>query len=110
MTYDIYLTHELIMHGHKYYLRKSIKYAEEDFDKIDSIEKTARGNYIVRGTIHLWGYKIAGDGPYSGFYDVINQQYYTKNYIKDAEIIEIGTECIYHSPVKPKMLRKKTIC
>ena len=107
MTYNIYLTHELIMEGHIFYLKKNIKYAKEDFDRIDSIKKTAVGNlYIVKGLIHLYGYKIAGEGPYSGFYDVINQQFYTKDYIKNATIIEIETECIYNSPVNPKRLRK----
>ena len=107
MNYNIYLTHELIMEGHKCYSKNDIKYAERDFDRIDSIKKLTRGHfYIVKGLIHLYGYKIAGESPYCGFYDVINQEYYTRDYIKNAEIIEHSSEFIYHSPVKPKTLRK----
>ena len=107
MNYHIYITHELIMETTKFYLPKNIKYAEKDFDQIDSIKKMAKGNFFaVRGLIHLYGYKIAGDSFYSGFYDVINQQYYTKDYIENATIIEHKSECIYNSPVKPKKLRK----
>ncbi len=107
MNYHIYITHELIMETTKLYLPKNIKYAKKDFDRIDSIKKTARGKFIaISCLIHLYGYKIAGEGLYSGFYDVINQQFYTKDYIKNATIIEHETECIYESPVKPKKLRK----
>ena len=107
MTYNIYLTHELIMETTKFYLPKNIKYSKEDFDRIDSINKTAGGKFFaVSGLIHLYGYKIAGEGIYSGFYDVINQDYYSKDCIKNAKIIEIGTECIYHSAIKPRMLRR----
>ena len=107
MNYQIYITHELIMETTKFYLPKNIKYAKNDFDRINSIEKTARGKFFaVSGLIHLYGYKIAGDGLYSGFYDVINQQFYTKNNIKNATIIEHETECIYESPIKPKKLRR----
>ena len=108
MNYQIYITHELFMETTKFYLPKNIKYAKKDFDRIDSVKRTARGKFIaVSGLIHLYGYKIAGEGFYSGFYDVINQQFYTKDNIKDATIIEHETECIYESPVKPKKLRKK---
>lgn len=107
MDYPIYITHELIMEKTKLYLPKNAKYAKEDFDRIDSIKKTPTGKFIaVKGLLHLYGYKIAGEGVYSGFYDVINQQFYTRDYIKDATIIEHETECIYESPVKPKRLRK----
>jgi hypothetical protein len=95
------------METRKVYLPKDAKYAKEDFDRIDSIKKTATGKFIaVKGLLHLYGYKIAGEGLYSGFYDVINQQFYTKDDIKNATIIENETECIYESPVKPKKLRK----
>ena len=107
MNYPIYITHELIKETTKLYLPKNIKYAEKDFDRIDSIEKTAGGKFVaVSGLLHLYGYKIAGEGFYSGFYDVINQQFYTKDNIKNATIIEHEAECIYESPVKPKKLRK----
>ena len=107
MNYQIYITHELIKETTKLYLPKNIKYAEKDFDRIDSIEKTAGGKFVaVSGLLHLYGYKIAGEGFYSGFYDVINQQFYTKDNIKNATIIEHEAECIYESPVKPKKLRK----
>ena len=107
MNYPIYITHELIMDTTKFYSSRNIKYAEKDFERIDSITKTARGKFFaVSGLIHLYGYKIAGEGIYSGFYDVINQQYYTRNKIKNATIIEHESECIYESPVKPKKLRK----
>ena len=108
MSYQIYITHELIMETTKFYIPEEIEYAEKDFDRIDSVKRTARGKFIaVSGLIHLYGYKIAGEGFYSGFYDVINQQFYTKDNIKDATIIEHETECIYESPIKPKKLRKK---
>ena len=107
MEYNIYITHELIMETSKLYLSEDIKYAKQDFDRIDSIEQTVKGNFsVVKGLIHLYGYKIAGDGVYSGFYDVINQHFYTRDYIKNATIIEHNSEFIYHSPVKPKKLRK----
>ena len=107
MNYPIYITHELIMDTTKLYSPKNIKYAKKDFDKIDSIVKTAGGKFFaVKGLIHLYGYKIAGEGFYSGFYDVINQQFYTKENIKNATIIEHESECIYESPVKPNKTRK----
>ena len=90
----------------KFYVPEEL-FDEKDFDRIDSIRKTALGNFIaVSGLVHLYGYKIAGGGFYSGFYDVINQHFYTKDNIKDATIIEHKSECIYESPVKPKKLRK----
>ena len=104
MDYPIQITHELIMETTKYYPKEDIKYANEDFDRIDSILE--RDNLIgVRGLIHLYGYKIAGDGLYNGFYDVINQRFYTSEFIKNATIIEEQGECIYNSPVKPSRLR-----
>ena len=108
MSYQIYITHELIMETTKFYLPRNIKYAKNDFDRIDFIRKTANGKFVaVNGLLHLYGYKIAGEGFYSGFYDVINQQFYTRDNIKNATIIEHETECIYESPIKPKKLRKK---
>ena len=108
MSYQIYITHELIMETTKFYLPRNIKYAKNDFDRIDFIRKTGNGKFVaVNGLLHLYGYKIAGEGFYSGFYDVINQQFYTRDNIKNATIIEHETECIYESPIKPKKLRKK---
>ena len=107
MNYPIYITHELIMETTKFYVPEEVKYAKKDFDRIDSVRRTGLGKFIaVSGLLHLYGYKIAGDGFYSGFYDVINQHFYTKYNIKDATIIEHKSECIYESPVKPKKLRK----
>lgn len=107
MKYPIHITHELIMETTKVYDSKNSKRCERDFEEIKSIRKSAVGKFIIaEGTVHLYGYKIAGDSPYSGFYDVINQQFYTKDSIKDATIIEHQSECIYESPVKPKRLRK----
>lgn len=107
MNYQIYITHELIMETTKLYSPENIKYAKKDFDRIDSVERTVKGNFFaVKGLIHLYGYKIAGEGFYSGFYDVINQHFYTRDYIKNATIIEHNAEFIYNSPVEPKKLRK----
>ena len=107
MKTDIYITHELIMETSKLYAPNCLKYAKMDFDRIDYIEKSHNGTFhIVHGLIHLYGYKIAGDGYYGGFFDVINQQFYTRDYIKNATIIEHKDECIYTSPVEPRRLRK----
>ena len=82
MNYPIYITHELIMETSKCYSSKKYKNYEQDFEKVNSIERTALGKYvIVTGIVHLYGYKIAGEGPYSGFFDVINQQFYFKDKI-----------------------------
>ena len=43
MDYLIFITHELIMDTTKFYSPKNIKYAEKDFERIDSIKKTAIG-------------------------------------------------------------------
>ena len=106
MGYPIYITHELIMEGSKLYTSLSSKHFKQDFDRIDSISRIDKDDFFVKGRIHLYGYKIEGEGPYSGFYDVINQQIYTKENIKNATIIEHKDECIYDSPIRPKVLRK----
>ena len=108
MNYTIYITHELIMETTKLYNPRNFKSCERDFENIKSYSRSALGKFIfVTGTVHLYGYKIAGEGYYSGFFDVINQHFYTKDNIKNATIIE--HECIYASPVKPKKLRKQKI-
>ena len=108
MEKQIYITHELIMKTTKYYSLKQRLIAQKDFDDIESLEivKFANGKKYIKiiGTMHLYGYKIAGDTPYSGFYDVINQQYYSKDNIENAKIIEEKTETIIY---KPKKLIKK---
>ena len=107
MNYQINITHELIMETSKTYLPRNVKKAKKDFDRIDSIKKSVRGKFIVvSGLLHLYGYKIAGEGFYNGFYDVINQQFYTKEDIKNATIIEHETECIYEPLRKIKRLSK----
>jgi len=108
MNYPIYITHELIMETSKCYSSRKFKNYEQDFEKVNSIERTALGKFvIVTGIVHLYGYKIAGEGPYSGFFDVINQQFYFKDKIKNATIIEHQSECIYESPVRPRKLKKQ---
>ena len=110
MSYSIYITHELIMETTRIYSRRNFKNCENDFEKIKSFKKSALGKFImVEGTVHLYGYKIAGDGYYSGFYDVINQQLYTSDKIKNAIIIEHKSECIYESPLKTKRLRRRNL-
>ena len=107
MNYPIYITHELIMETTILYKPRNFKKCERDFENIKSYRRTALGKFIVvTGTVHLYGYKIAGEGNYSGFYDVINQQFYTKDNIKNATIIEHESERIYASSVKLKKLRK----
>ena len=110
MNNSIYITHELIMETSKCYRSKKIKDYKQDFERIDSIELSALKKFvIVKGIVHLYGYKIAGDGPYSGFYDVINQQLYTKDKIKNVKIIEHYSECICEAPVRPRKLRKRIV-
>ena len=59
MNYPIYITHELIMETTKFYVPEEIKYAEKDFDRIDSIRKTALGNFIaVSGLVHHTDIKL----------------------------------------------------
>lgn len=109
MKYPIYITHELITKDTRFYKSNvSISFIEKDFESIDCIERTALGKFImVKGTIHLYGYKIEGDTPYSGFYDVLNQRLYLKKYLSNAEIIEHGSECMIESKAKLKSLKKK---
>ena len=107
MNYPIYITHELIMETTKIYNPRNFKKCERDFENIKSYRRTALAKFIVvEGTVNLYGYKIAGEGYYSGFFDVINQQFYTRDNIKNATIIEHESACIYDSPIKPKKLRK----
>jgi hypothetical protein len=90
MNYPIYITHELIMETTKLYIPRNFKRCKHDFENIKCYRKSALGKFIiVEGTVHLSGYKIAGEGYYSGFFDVINQQFYTKDNIKNAAIENI---------------------
>ena len=95
---QIYISHELIMRTTKHYSLLHYLTAKNDFDDIESFEivKWANGKRMIKivGTIHLYGYKIAGETPYSGFYDVINDRFYGKDSIKNATIIEEKIESI----------------
>lgn len=107
MNYPVYITHELIMDVTMPCQRRKIRQCLKNFDNVKSIKKPNFGSLVfIEGTIHLYGYKIAGEGYYSGFFDVINQQFYTRDNIKNATIIEHESEYIYDSPIKPKKLRK----
>ena len=91
----ILVTHEIIMEKTKCYTPEEIKNHAYviDFDRVDSIKiTTSKDSYAVHGILHLFGYKVAGEK--FGFYDVINHQYYTKDYIKGAQIIEYSKESI----------------
>lgn len=90
---------------------KSLFNYKTDFDKIDDVKvKYSQGSIflIVKGDLHLYGYKINDDTQYSGFYDVINQRWYPKTYLenKDVTFITNTNETIYNSPKKPRVLKK----
>ena len=93
MDSHIRYTHELISYNEKMYIigekniRKRIK---RDFASVDSIELTKLSDgsraLIVRGPVHLYGYKVEN----GGFYDLMHTRYYPEYYefVKNADIKE----------------------
>ena len=115
MNYQIPISHELIHENvTEFYNFNTLYDYRDDFDEIISVEKVEWNNkYMLKvvGTIHLYGYDIKDDSNYSGFFDVINQRFIFKDssIYQNATIIPVKTECIYQTPVKPRVLKKKKL-
>ena len=107
MSKQIYVTHELVMEANRYYSKRKMKNYKKDFDDIISITQSALGKfYIVKGIVHLFGYKVDKEGVKGGFFDVENQEFYSDNAIKDAILINLDQKAKL-TQKKSKRLRKR---
>lgn len=107
MKEHIYVTHEMLIKTTRLYTLSQFKNCDKDFETICSFKKTGTGRHIiVEGYVRLHGYKIDGEGPNSGFYDVFNHKLYTKKEIENATIIEKESTYLEDNSIIARILKR----
>ncbi len=90
----IYVTHEVIVNSSRIYPAKKFKTGLNDFESIDSVSCSSKGNYVkIIGNLHLYGVMIQD----FGFYDVINDIFYPLESLENACVITRKSDFFFHS-------------
>ena len=107
---DLVITHELIIEKFKFYNASDINRCKKDFEEVLNISWSSCKHFaIVKGVAHLYGYKIEGDGPLSGFYDIFNDVFYDNENIKYGILVERSNDEACVSYRKLKKCRRRSV-